>query len=357
MKRVILTFLILGCMGFVLSVGANVFALDGKAVMGPSKPGSGKASAQLAQEPSKVVPNSKVPAKYTAELQKPNSNNVKVPVKPVLQNASTPLPLEQKHFPNGTIYVLTVPARSIYRVRPFLSTVLSPIDAPVWQSAVPGKKPVFLLNGGFFDPKNSLTTSFLVQKGAIVGDPRLNPQLVNNPKLVPYLPKIFNRPEFRTYLCQAKDNRVETQYDIALHNDPIPDKCLLQSSLGAGPTLLPNLDDYEQGFVDYNPQGKLTRDPIGVCVRNARSVIGLTAKGDVILMMGAQTAKDAKGSGFTLPEMAGLLKARGAQKAMALDGGSSASLFYNGKPIYGKAAKEGGWLRRPVKSVLLVLPQ
>jgi len=265
--------------------------------------------------------------------------------------------LEQKQFPQGMLYVLNVPAHSKFRVRPAISNVLAAVDAPVWQSALPGKKPVFIVNGGFFDPNNSLTTSFVAQKGSIVGDPRLNPQLVNNPKLVPYLPKIFNRPEFRSYLCQSSDNRVQTRYDIVLHNVPIPDRCLLQSSLGAGPTLLPSLEDFAQGFVDYNPQGKLTRDPIGVCAHNARSVVGLTANGDVILMMGAQNPQSPKNSGFSLPEMAALLKARGAQKAMALDGGSSSSVYYDGKAIYGKVGKEGGWIKRPVKSVLLVLPQ
>ena len=213
------------------------------------------------------------------------------------------------------------------------------------------------MNAGFFDPNNSLTTSFVFQGGALTGDPRVNPQLVNNSKLVPYLPKIFNRTEFRAYLCQAKGERVKTRYDIVPHNAPIPEHCLLEDSLGAGPNLLPKLEDLSEGFVDYNAQGKLTRDPIGVCARNARSVVGLTATGDVLLMMGAQLPGQPAGSGFSLAEMARLLKARGAQKAMSLDGGSSSSLFYGGKATYGKASKNGGWVKRPVKSVLLVVPQ
>lgn len=317
MKRILLSLTLLGCLGFALSCNLQSWSLE----------------------------SNKPSAKGKTAIARVDLDN------------STELPLEQKQFPQGTLYVMTVPAHSTFRVKPAISTVLAAIDAPVWQSAVPGKKPIFLINGGFFDPNNSLTTSFVAQKGSIVGDPRMNPQLVNNPKLVPYLPKIFNRPEFRSYLCQTQGHRVETQYDIVLHNTPIPDKCLLQSALGAGPTLLPSLEDFAQGFVDYNPQGKLTRDPIGVCARNARSVVGLTAQGDVIIMMTAQNPQNPKSSGFSLPEMAALLKARGAQKAMALDGGSSSSLFYDGKPIYGKVSKDGGRVKRPVKSVLMVVPQ
>jgi hypothetical protein len=288
----------------------------------------------------------KTPVKMSAVTAPPKTGNVPVP-----------LQLEQKQFPQGTLYVLKVPANNKFKVQPFLSTALASIASPLWQSAGLGKSPVFLINGGFFDPKNSLTTSFVFQEGALVGDPRVNPQLVNNPKLVPYLPKIFNRSEFRSYLCQAKGNRVKTRYDIVPHSDPIPNQCLLQESLGAGPNLLPKLEDFTEGFVDYNPAGKLTRDPIGVCVRNARSVVGLTANGDVLLMMGAQNPGKPSGSGFSLADMAGLLKARGAQKAMALDGGSSSSFFFNGKAFYGKASQDGGWVKRPVKSVLMVVPQ
>lgn len=269
----------------------------------------------------------------------------------------SPLQLEKKQFPQGTLYVLKVPANSGFRVRPFLSSTLATIESPVWQNAVKGPKPLFLINAGFFDPNNSLTTSFVFQGGALVGDPRVNPQLVNNPKLVPYLPKIFNRSEFRSYLCQSQGDRVKTRYDIVPHGDPIPNQCLLQESLGAGPNLLPKLEDFTEGFVDYNAQGKLTRDPIGVCARNARSVVGLAPNGDVILMMGAQNQGKSYGSGFSLADMAALLKARGAQKAMSLDGGSSSSLFFEGKAIYGKASKDGTWVKRPVKSVLMVLPQ
>ncbi|MCE3234941.1 MAG: putative periplasmic protein [Vampirovibrio sp.] len=262
------------------------------------------------------------------------------------------LPMEQKKFPQGTLYVLKVPANARYKVSPMISKTLASIDSQLWKTP----KPLFIINGGFFDPNNSLTTSFVFKDGIMSGDPRINPQLVNNPKLVPYLPKIFNRTEFRVYLCQSEPGKFQTRYDIALHNAPIPDKCLLQDSLGAGPALLPQLSDFNEGFVDYNAAGKLTRDPIGVCAKNARSVVGITSDGSVILMMGAQDPAHPKSSGFTLEDMGALLKARGAVKAMALDGGSSSSLLYKGKAIFGRVNQGGNYIKRPVKSVLMVTP-
>ena len=267
------------------------------------------------------------------------------------------LQLEQKAFPQGTLYSMKIPAKSGYKVIPSLSKTLASVDSQLWKVPGTSDKPLFLINGGFFDPNNSLTTSFVFENGVLTGDPRINPQLVNNPKLVPYLPKIFNRTEFRVYLCQKNGGQFQTQYDIVAHNAPIPGKCLLQQSLGAGPLLLPTLGDKTEGFVDYNPAGKLTRDPIGVCSRNARSAVGLTTAGDVILMMGAQSPAKPNNSGFTLADIAGLMKARGAVKAMALDGGSSSSLFFNGKTLLGKVNKDGNFVKRPVKSVLMTVPR
>jgi exopolysaccharide biosynthesis protein len=45
----------------------------------------------------------------------------------------------------------------------------------------------------------------------------------------------------------------------------------------------------------------------------------------------------------------------GAVKAMNLDGGSSASLYYDGQAIYGRVDKEGKEIIRPIKSVLSVI--
>lgn len=282
-------------------------------------------------------------------------------VSPVFsQNAARKQPavpaLEQKRFPQGTLYTLKIPPGSGFQVRPLLSPNLALVNAPGWSVKTP-KKPVFVLNGGFFDPANGQTTSFIQQNGMLTADPRVNPKLIGNPKLKPYLPQIFNRPEFRTYICRSASGQFKLRYDIVHHPDPIPPDCLLRDALGAGPTLLPTMQDREEAFTDYSPEGKRIRDPIGVCARNARSAVGLTEDGSVVLVMGAQEPSKPAGSGFTLSEMAALLKARGAVKAMALDGGSSSSLVYRDKVYFGKVNKDGTLVKRPVKSVLAVIQE
>ncbi len=266
------------------------------------------------------------------------------------------LSLEKKQFPKGDLYILEVSADAPYLVVPAIAKPLSTIEAPVWKN-IKEKSPVFLINGGFFDPNNGLTTSFIFENGVLSGDPRLNPQLIGNAKIQPYLPKIFDRSEFRTYVCRNTAGQFKTRYDIVAHESPIPTDCVMQASIGAGPSLLPKLGDLEEGFVDYDAQGKLIRDPIGVCALNARSVLGLTEQGDVIIVMGAQSPSNPAKTGFSLSDMASLLAARGAVKAIALDGGSSSGLLFEGKPYYGKFNKDGSPVKRPVKSVLMVLPR
>lgn len=267
--------------------------------------------------------------------------------------------LEHKAFPQGGLYVMQVPAQGNYKVIPLVSKTLATVESQIWQNSplTRGKKPLFIINGGFFDPSNSLTTSFIFQGGLLTADPRINPNLVNNQGIVPYLPKIFNRPEFRLYLCQKATGSFQTRYDIALRNDPVPQDCLLQSALGAGPTLLPKVEDLSEGFVDYNAAGKLTRDPIGVCNLNARSAVGITENGDVLIAMATQNEGKPIGSGFNLNDIANLLKARGAVKAMALDGGSSSGFWHEGKATYGKFTSDSKPVIRPVKSVLMVVPR
>lgn len=258
--------------------------------------------------------------------------------------------LEQKKFPSGTVYILTIPKDSRFKVVPLMTETLAGIESKAWQA----NKPIFIINGGYFDPNNRLTTSFVYLQGVLAGDPRLNTRLVDNPKLQPYLPSIFNRTEFRVYHCQG-NGVSRTRYDITLHDAAPPAGCILRDAVGAGPALLPKMTEREEAFVDYNEQDKITRDPIGVCAKNARSALGLTSQGDVIIAMGAQDPANPKNSGFNLEDMATLLKARGAVKAIGLDGGSSSGILYQGKPYYGKFNANGTPVKRPVKSVLAVI--
>jgi len=76
---------------------------------------------------------------------------------------------------------------------------------------------------------------------------------------------------------------------------------------------------------------------------------------DLILVMVAQKPEQPLNSGISLPELTDVLSNLGAVKAMNLDGGSSASLYYDGQGIYGRVDKEGNQIQRPIKSILSVV--
>ena len=247
--------------------------------------------------------------------------------------------VERSHY---TIHTVTIPHDSNYLVVPEILGELQPISEFARGNVVAA------INGGYFDPVNQKTTSFIVRDFQIVADPRFNERLVDNPDLKPYLGKIFNRAEFRSYSCEK-----ETQYDIQPHFSPIPSNCTLKASLGGGPSLLPEDSSVAEGFIAYK-NGEKIRDAIGSEGLNARSAVGITAAGDVILTMVAQQPDSPLNSGISLPELAEVMSDLGAVKAVNLDGGSSASLYYNGQAVYGRVDREGNKIQRPIKSVLAV---
>ncbi len=247
-----------------------------------------------------------------------------------------------------TIHTVTIPHNSNYLVSPDLSGELQDISKFASDKQ---DKVVAGINGGYFDPVNQKTTSFIVQRAKIVADPRFNERLVDNPDLKQYLRKIINRAEFRRYTCGSK-----TQYDIQLHFSPIPTNCTLIESLGGGPGLLPQDSSVAEAFIAYQ-DGEKIRDAIGSDSLNARSAVGISKEGNVILAMVAQQPDQPLNSGISIPELANVLSSLGAVKAMNLDGGSSASLYYDGQAIYGRVDSEGNEIQRPIKSVLLVVKQ
>ena len=249
--------------------------------------------------------------------------------------------VDRSHY---KIHTVTIPHDSNYSVFPTVSA-LAPIEDFVTQ----GKdKIVAAINGGYFDPVNHKTTSFIVQNSQTVADPRFNERLVDNPDLKQYLKKIFNRAEFRRYSCHS-----QIEYDIQLHSAPIPPNCTLEASLGGGPGLLPENTSVAEAFIAYQ-DGKKIRDAIGAENLNARSAIGITKAGDIILVMVAQKPLQPLNSGISLTELTDFLSSLGAVKGMNLDGGSSSSLYYDGRVIYGKVDKDGREIQRPIKSALLV---
>ncbi|WAL58836.1 phosphodiester glycosidase family protein [Thermocoleostomius sinensis] len=259
---------------------------------------------------------------------------------------STGLAYRQYTIEQSLVHVLQVAADAPLILYPAVADTTASLAEFVESTGA-----IAAVNGGFFDPVNQQTTSYVVLQGEVVADPRLNERLVGNPDLTPYLDRIFRRSEFRQYQCGQA-----VQYDIAPHDAVIPSSCQLVSALGGGPQLLPTLRLVEEAFADY-ADGELVRDALGSAQPNARTAVGITSTGDVVLVMAAQTPDTPIGSGLSLPALAEFMATLGAVKALNLDGGSSSSLFYAGQIHYGKVAESGTRIERPVKSALLVLEE
>jgi Phosphodiester glycosidase len=245
----------------------------------------------------------------------------------------------ERTLPQSIAHILLIPANSRFLVTPALSQKVNTVEEFAHKH-----RAIAILNAGFFDPANQKSTSYVVLQGQLAADPKKNERLVNNPNLKPYLGQIFNRTEFRRYLCGQT-----VKYDIALHSELPPAGCQLVDAIGAGPRLLPELTLVQEGFVD-NANG---RDALGSNQPNARTAVGITRDGSIVLVMVAQKPS-AGANGISLPVLADFMKTLGVQKAINLDGGSSSSLYYKGKTFYGKVDLEGNPIKRPVKSVLLV---
>ena len=253
---------------------------------------------------------------------------------------------ETYHLPHGLIYVLKVP--SSFQIIPAVAETVEPIASFAQQQDVVGA-----INGGFFDPVNQQTTSYIVLDAGIVADPAQNDRLVHNPDMLPRLDRILDRSEFRQYRCSTEDG-ISIRYGIATHTQPAPTNCQIMAALGAGPRLLPNLALEPEAFVEVI-DGEVVRDALGSSQPNARSAVGITSNGEIVLVMVAQNPDSPIGSGLTLPELAEFLDTLGVEEAMNLDGGSSSSLYYQGNTYYGKVDADGNVVKRSVKSVLLIV--
>jgi Phosphodiester glycosidase len=238
---------------------------------------------------------------------------------------------------NSLVHILTVRSGI---VKPVIASDLQTVAQLAKSSGA-----IAAINGGFFDPQNQQTTSYVVMNQKTVADPKQNPQLTENPKLKPYLRQIFDRSEFQRYDCEGK-----LRYGIQSHSKSVPEGCQLVDAIGGGPQLLPAMQAQREGFIDP----ELGRDAIGSQVANARSAIGITQENAILLVMVAQQQPK---SGMTLAELASLMKSLGAESAMNLDGGSSSAIVYENKTMIGSVNAEGDQRERGVKSAIVVVGQ
>lgn len=251
------------------------------------------------------------------------------------------LPKYQRYsLPNSDIHTVTLSPQSRFKVSIAVSPELETVE-----EFAKSQKAIAVLNGGFFDPKNAKTTSYVTQNGKVVSNPKQNDRLMQNPDLQPYLTQILERSEFRSYQCGEK-----VTYAIASRLEKAPSGCKLINAIGGGPQLLPEFTATEEGFVDPS----VGRDSIGVNQRNSRSAIGITQDGSVILVMAAQRPDAPQNSGMSVQAMVGFMQRLGAKQALNLDGGSSSALVYQDKTFYGKVDKAGKPVPRAIKSAIVV---
>ncbi len=247
-------------------------------------------------------------------------------------------------LPQAVIHFLTIPSSPQFVVKIKVAKDLQTLP----QFATDQEGTIALLNGGFFDPQNQLTTSFVTSQGQLVADPRQNPRLMGNPQLANYLDQILDRSELRLYTCGQTQ-----RYAITSHSQPIPTDCQLTESLGGGPQLLPELTAREEGFL-ATENGVVIRDAIGLNQPNARTALGIKANGDLVWVMVAQKPENPRSSGLSLPDLAKFMTEKGVIQALNLDGGSSSSFYYQGRTFYGRIDAEGNRVQRAVKSVLML---
>lgn len=196
------------------------------------------------------------------------------------------------------------------------------------------------VNAGFFDPKNTKTTSYIIKNGKIIANPNDNENLQNNPQLKANMDKILNRTELRISDCEGKE-----KFDITPHFAEIESNCTLRHSIQAGPMLYPNLRLEEEFFVVKDEDGKVTRDSIQALKPVARTALGI--KNNDIYLIIATNAHP-----MSLEQLALFCEHLGLEKAMNFDGGGSTSLNFEDFEII----SDKNQTARKLKSFLLVMP-
>lgn len=219
---------------------------------------------------------------------------------------------------NGSIAyaaVINLKDRSV-RLRPFFNQ-----KTGTTSDAASRNNASLAINGGYFNLSDAQSAGYVVIDGKSQCDPKTNKALVGNPKLKAYLPTIFNRSELRV----LRNQKGETRVDIRKHNDPVPAGWLLDSSVQAGPQLLPELTATKEAFLRTNPDGSLA-DSIGSRRPAARTACGTTGDGHLILLCVASKNQEEFSSGATLEEVADILKQLGCDHAINFDGGTSTTM-------------------------------
>ncbi len=195
-----------------------------------------------------------------------------------------------------------------------------------------------VVNGGFYDVKNTKSVSYVIIDGVIVADPNLHTDLIESLKKEERLDKVLSRTELRI----LENKRHKLKFDIAHHTDPIKKGWNIKHSLQAGPMIYPSMDLVNEGFVIYE-DGMVKSQSADILKRRERTAVALKGKYLYIVIFTKDHKVDAK-------ELKDFIENNlKADKAMAFDGGISTAINCKGVSI-GSIGKH----QRKVKSFLII---
>jgi len=178
-------------------------------------------------------------------------------------------------------------------------------------------KAILTINGGFFDPVNKKTVSYVYTDRSLVEDPIFNENLYKSAVVRKNMDKILNRTEFRVLECFDG-----YKTEISAHKNPVDFECQLVSAVQGGPLIYPQLQLEEEFFILKDDDGNIVRESASVLHRAPRTIVGL--EGDKFIHFLIFTDNHP----VTLEEAAQYCKELGIDRAMAMDGGGSTSLNY-----------------------------
>lgn len=270
-------------------------------------------------------------------------------------------PLEQQHSPPATKHGLPVDTTRYFRLRLkngsvahvvvvdmpsghwILRTVVNAHPLNVARTALNYGAGI-AVNGGFFDLRSGKSVSYISDQGRSVADPHD----ANNS----FSTAILNRSELR----QIADASGALRLAVVRHSQSTIEGEHVREALQAGPALLPSYDPVAEGFIRKTRRGGMV-DAISTASPEARTAIGITSDGKLIIVCVETPGRKPDGHGATLKQLTSVLKSLGAVQALNLDGGTSTTMFLrlpnsasfaHGKVVCGSSSM------RAVKSVLLL---
>lgn len=200
---------------------------------------------------------------------------------------------------------------------------------------------ILTVNGGFFDPKNKKSVSYVIEDGHMAADPIFNENLFTDGVVRKNMDKILNRSEFRILECFKG-----FEFEIAQHKSPVNFECQVMNSIQGGPLVYPQLQLEEEFFVLKDEDGNVIRESASVLHRVPRTIIALKDNSVYFLIFSDEHPA-------TLEEVSEYCAKNGFDRAMALDGGGSTSMNYlNSLEIVSKPENGQG---RAVKSLLMLM--